>query len=463
MTRTDSASRLLRRVHRAADGLAADLGLYGVSTAFAGLTAATSTLPAHRAWGSIAVIGYALATTVTLAQLVAAARRRSGGRPGRWTGAPGRWAVLAVGWLGTTLLPLLVQAVQRAGGAPDRAQDEVVVVEAAGARLLDTGSPYLSHAGIEAALPHLGYLAYVPYQPGMALFGLPRRVFGAHWWTDARIGFALVTAVTVLVAIRLLWGRVPGPPLIRAAQVVAALPVCALTLATGGDDLPVLGLTLLALALATRERWTGAGFAAGAAGSLKLFGWPVLVILGVYVLLRWLRPAAGTTRSRADAVRYLLPALGLPVLTLLPVLVARPDGVLENLIRYPLGLGLAGSPAASNFPGHVLAETVPGGRVLAAILLAAAALAIGVHLVLQPPRDAGAVAWRAAIAMLAAILLAPASRFGYLLYPAAYAVWAVALSRATPRPEPERADAAGAAAGATDDRGGSSPTVPVSR
>ena len=35
----------------------------------------------------------------------------------------------------------------------------------------------------------------------------------------------------------------------RAVQAATVLPICALTLATGGDDLPVLALCLLALAL----------------------------------------------------------------------------------------------------------------------------------------------------------------------------------------------------------------------
>ncbi|MGA8117155.1 MAG: hypothetical protein WCA46_26275, partial [Actinocatenispora sp.] len=45
---------------------------------------------------------------------------------------------------------------------------------------------------------------------------------------------------------------------------------------------------------------------------------------------------------------------------------------------------------------------------------------------------AGAAARRAATAMLLAILLAPATRFGYLLYPLAYALWALPLSDARP-------------------------------
>ncbi len=63
--------------------------------------------------------------------------------------------------------------------------------------------------------------------------------------------------------------------MIRALQAATVLPICALTLATGGDDLPVLALCLLAFALATTGRLAGSGVAIGLAASLKLFAWPV--------------------------------------------------------------------------------------------------------------------------------------------------------------------------------------------
>src|SRR5256885_14623070 len=76
-----------------------------------------------------------------------------------------------------------------------------------------------------------------------------------------------------------------------------------------------------------------------------------------------------------------------------------------------------------------MASGLPGGSAIAAVLLVAAGLAIGFWLYRRPPRDAPAAAWVCAAGLLTATLLMPASRFGYLLYPAAYAVWAVALPR----------------------------------
>jgi hypothetical protein len=435
----------LRSLHRARAGTLADLVLYLGSAAFAGATALTSTLPAHRAWGQLAVFGYLALVAVAVVQLVL--------RRGVLLRAGVRMALVFAGWTATTLVPLLVEAAQRASGQHGRAQEEVGVVETAGARLMDTGSPYLSHDGILHALPSLGYLAYVPYNPGIAVFGLPRRFYGDAWWTDARVWFALVTAAALVWALALLRGRVATTRLVRAAQVVTVLPTCALALATGGDDLPVLALTLLALAFAYRRQWLLAGLIAGDAGALKLFALPVLVMLAVLVLTAARTGAARTGTDTdppvpagepvgrwrrwweawlGDAVRYLVPAVGVPLLVLLPVVARDPGGVWENLVRYPLGQGLAKSPAASNFPGHLIAVLVPGGKTIAAGLLAVAALAVAVHLLVRPPAGAGAVAARAAVAMLAIIALAPASRFGYLLYPVAYAVWAAVLRAIDP-------------------------------
>jgi hypothetical protein len=321
-------------------------------------------------------------------------------------------AVTLAAWAATALLPLMVEAVQRAGGRTDRAQEEVLVVERAGTRLLHTGTPYLSHEAIAALPVDERLLGYLPYQPGMALFGLPRALFGSAWWTDARVWFAVATTVALGLAVRQLTWR---PSVVRAVQAVTVLPVCALTLTVGGDDLPVLALCLLALALAARSRYGAAGLAVGVAGALKLFAWPVAVVL----------LALAIYHRRAG--RYALGALGLPILALAPALLVNRNAALENVVRFPLGRGLVRSPAASPFPGHLIAVGVPGGAAIAGILLVVAGLAIGWWLARRPPTDAGQAARVCAVGMLAAALLLPATRFGYLLYPIGYAVWAAGL------------------------------------
>lgn len=421
----------LRAVHRAGDGLAADLGLYLAGALFAGYTAFGSTLPAHRAWGGIAVVGYLVASGLAAGQLIAG---------GRWRNARARALVIIVGWVGGTIVPLLVQAVQRAAGHPYRAQEEVTVVEWGAERLLDTGTPYLTRDAIAAAPDPL--LSYLPYQPGMVGFGLPRALAGTYWWTDARIWFAIVTGVVLLAALRQL--RDAGSPdslLLRAAQAVTVLPICALTLATGGDDLPVLALCLLALGFAARGRWSAAGIVVGTAAALKLFAWPVVVVLLAHALAT---SRSTTTAHRGPVSRLALPALGIPLAVLLPVTILGPAAVWENLVRFPMGLGLVKSPAASPLPGHLVATLLPGGRWLATGLLLAAAVGLAVWLLRRSPGTAAAAANVCAAGLLIAILLMPATRFGYLLYPAAFAVWAVASGHLTgvgtrPTPVPSKA------------------------
>ncbi|GIJ22101.1 glycosyltransferase 87 family protein [Micromonospora lutea] len=405
------------RMDTAAGGFALDLGLYTVSAAFAAVTAATSTLLPHRAWGGIAALGYLGAAFVTLGQLLL--RRHLPGSA--LVGLPARWLVTVLTWAAVALLPIVRQSMQRAAGRTDRAQEEVIVVEESGRRLTETGTPYLGPDAIAALPPGEQLLGYTPYQPGMALFGLPRAATEA-WWGDARVWFAVGTALALILAVRILRRPVgtaaalgDDAALLRGIQAATVLPICALTLATGGDDLPVLALCLLALALAATARPGWAGVAVGLAGALKLFAWPVAAVLVIWGLCRraGLRAAAG--------------AIGLPAAALLPTLLVDRDALVENVLRFPLGHGLVASPAQSPFPGQLIASTLPAGRAVAAALLVAAAVAIAVRLVRHPPRTARTAALICGYGLLVAILLMPTTRFGYLLYPVAFLLWAPAL------------------------------------
>lgn len=399
----------LRRTERVGGGLGVDVGLYGLSAVFAAITAVVSTLPPHRAWGAVAAVGYAAATVLAL---------------GQWATGRTDWqwrAGLAVMTFGaTTLLPLAWQVISRAQGRTDRAQEEVLVIEDGAHRLAETGSPYLSREAIAALAPGEQLAGYLPYQPGMAVFGLPRATFGDGGATDARVWFALATIVALAGAMLILFraGRTGGV-LVRALQAATVLPVCALTLATGGDDLPVLALCLLAFALAATGRFGWAGVAVGGAAALKLFAWPIVLVLGVHAL------------TQRQARRYGAGAIAVPAITALPALLIDSGAVLENVLAFPLGRGLVSSPAASPLPGHLIAGIGPIGRALVFVLLAGTGVAIAVWLYRRPPRTAAEAALVSGVGLLAAMLLLPATRFGYLLYPAVLLVWAVAL-----RPEP---------------------------
>jgi hypothetical protein len=228
------------------------------------------------------------------------------------------------------------------------------------------------------------------------------------------VWFALATAAALIGAVMLLRDR-DRAAVLRGVQAATVLPICALTLATGGDDLPVLALCLLALACCAAGRFGAGGAAAGAAAALKLFALPVVVVLAVFAL--------ATRRGR----RFLIGAVSLPLLALVPAYLIDGDAFVENVLRFPLGHGLVTSPAQSPFPGHLIAAWVPGGRYVAAALLVAVGAAIAVRLLRRPPVTAASATTICGYGLLAAILLMPTTRFGYLLYPVALLVWAPAL------------------------------------
>lgn len=355
----------------------------------------------------IALWGYAVAALVVAGQLLVT--RRAPGPVRRASSSASRAALTILTWIATALVPLSIQVFERAGGQTNRAQSEVVVVEAAGQRIIEDGTPYLTRAAIAALPANEQVLGYTPYHPGMAVFGMPRALGGAVWWADARIWFALVTIAALLGIVRLLLGTL-RPPFIRALQAATVLPTCALPLATGGDDLPVLALCLLAFALAARGRFTATGIIVGVAGTLKLLALPIAVVL----------LALAAVRGRRVVMRYACGAFGVPALVLLPTALVNADAAIENVLRFPLGAGLAATPARSPLVGKLLTVWVPGGTYLALGLVTLSALALAVWLIRWPPNDPAAAALICAIGLSCAIGFLPSSRFGYLLYPVAY-------------------------------------------
>lgn len=390
-----------------------DVTLYGGSAIFAGGFAVVTTLANHRLWAQIAMVGYAVASVVAAVQLLAA--RQGTGQ--RITGSAAR-AALAVGaWLATAAVPMLLMVAARAAGDADRAQEEVLVVEEAGRRLLQTGSPYLDRATI-ADLPAVEQLiAYVPYQPGMALFGLPRALDASTgWWSDARIWFALVAFGLIAGALALA-GGMNAAARVRALQFTLAAPPVALAMSVGGDDAPVLALCLLGVVLAARHRDGTTGAVMGLACALKLIALPVAVALAAHV----------ATRGRVPLRHYAAAAVTVPAVALLPALLRDATAVAENTVLFPLGVGLVTSPAESPLPGYLIATYLPGGRMLAIGLLLAAGAMIAYRLWRRPPATAAAAAAISGWGLLAAMLLMTATRYGYLLYPLALLVWAYAL------------------------------------
>ena len=358
-----------------------------------------------RWWGIWAAGGYALAFAVAV----------GGGRRGR--GGPRRAravqaAALAVAVAGALAAPLVWLAT-REPITPD-----ALVVGRSGVLLLHHGSPYLG----SAALASGGWLAYNPYLPVMAVFGLPKALGLPGLLADPRPWLAAATFLILLATFKISRitriGRIRVTPLGLAALAISS-PVMAFPLGEGITDPPVIALTCLALALLIRfggADWRPA-VVLGVVCAMKYTAWPALAVLIVMVMVR--------DGGRA-AVRFTGTALGAAIgltVALAPAGILHPAAIVANTVAYPLGLTAARSPAASPLPGHLLASLGPAGHAAAIALLLVAGAALAGWLVTAPPRTPAEAANRIALGLTALFALSPATRFGYFCYPLALYGW----------------------------------------
>ncbi len=404
-----------------------DAVLYAASAIFAGGTGLAMGIPLYRQWGQLAFFPY-LAATLLVGSVAwwAAARNRQAPptRPDRLVRTARIVAFLIV-LFGATLVPLTMEVIWRSeGNAALHVQPEVVVVEQAGVRAAHGKDPYQvidrnGHIVIhQSALPV--YELYYPYLPGMVVFGFSSVSRVEARLTDARIQFLLFTVIVSLLALSRV--RPPTDARTRAFQTLTVLPTAALPLATGGDDMPVVALMLAGMVALQRRRPVLAGLALGAASSLKFTAWP-LAVLAIWV--------AGDREGRRAIGRYLVGVIAVMVPVVVPVALRNPSAFVDNVIRFPLGLAGVSSPAASALPGHILVATFPSvHRAYVVVALVVGGAVLVRRLVRRPPQDTAALARLGGWVMLIAILLAPATRVGYLLYPINLFVWSWMFSRA---------------------------------
>jgi hypothetical protein len=357
----------------------------------------------YRQWARLALIPYIVAALIAL-------RLRRRDHAERY-----RLILAAAVFVGAAALPLALEVWWRGVGVPvTHAQPEVFVLEQAARALLHGHNPYatLPVRGPLGSLP-LGERTHFPYLPAMLIFGLPHALDGRSLLTDARIYLAMATVLIALLALRLAKG---GERNTTAFLVLAALPTGALAMVTGGDDLPVLALMLLALVLASRRRPALAGVVAGLAAAMKQTAWPLLPFLVVTA-----RHADGTKAKRTVLVA--IAAVTVPLLA--PFGLWNPGGFMENIVRFPLGLGQAPTTAQGDTFGALLVRSVPSEeRTVVTILLVGVVLVIGSVLLLALPKDGASAAARGAgWAFVVALLLAPADRAGYFMYPIDLLVW----------------------------------------
>jgi hypothetical protein len=356
---------------------------------FAGVVVAASGQPVQRSWGIWAAAGYGLAA-------LTAALRRSRCRE----------AALIVALTGALAAPLAWQVTF--GDKMSRiGEGSLTVVTRAAVLLLRHGTPYLPVDQISR------FLDYNPYEPAMAIFGVPAAA-GLHGAAgNPRLWMGMTTAAVLAAAFRL---ARPGSVL-RSTAFALASPVLALPLTTGLTDPPVLALLALAFACVAaqpgRRVELTAAIALGAACAMKATAWPALPVIAALLATRY--------GGRA-ATRFVVTA-GITAAALSAAMawasVLAPAALLQNTTLFPLGLTRYQTAADSPLPGHLLAATGSAGRWVAIGLLAAAGLAMAASLVVRPPADTRAAVWRLAVSLALVFALAPASRWGYFVYPAA--------------------------------------------
>jgi Glycosyltransferase family 87 len=382
-----------------------DAALYGGAALFAVGVALFGSIPVHREWGRLAIWPYA-AGAVT-AVFLRSRRARA-------------WLALAMFVL-AALVPVGLEAVWRSTGDPgSHAQSEAIITEEAARAVRHGRDPYAATYvnGPLHARP-LGTKTHFPYLPGMLVFGMPRALDGRSPPADARVAFAVVTVAVVWLALRR--GRIASDAGLRAFQVLAVLPTGALLMATGGDDLPVLGLMLLAVVMADRGRVTGGAVAAGVAAAMKFTAWPLVPFLAVAI-----RDAEG----RPVWTRFLAWWAGIVAVVVLPFVAWNPGAFVEDAVKFPLGLGHQPTPAEGASVGTLLIRAFPEvrGAVVAVILMILVVLTLR-WLILSPPRSVPEAVAATGLVLAVAVVLAPAGRAAYVVYPVNLLVWAWMLRR----------------------------------
>jgi hypothetical protein len=349
------------------------VGLSVVSLLHATLLLLMTTTRSHAVWAMISIPVYVVAAALGLGL-----RTRS-------------WSIL-VGFVGSVLVPTVYLAIARIR------QEEVTVTERAFAELVNCMPIYPS------APPSAGDLN--PYLPGMSIWGVPAFFIGLPIG-DARIWILLFFVVALALCARSM-ASLSWRECALATALVSQTSIVALAASVGGVDLPVIGLALCALALMSRPH---AVFAAPVLLALcltmKWTAWPLVAVMAAYLF---------AVHGRRSILRVGLAALcgALPFLLFLWY---DPTATLQNVLYFPLGRGPFPSPAASPFPGYLIARTFGSGWVIDIILMLVAILAILWRLASNPPTNSREACNILAIGLLAATMMAPASRFGYLAYP----------------------------------------------
>ena len=422
----EATSRLRPRLQRwfapyfALDEVGRDIVLYGLSGIFALVIAYTSTLALYREWGAMAVAGYFVA--MVLSVVILKNRQRLNVRQLLTI----RSLLCGLVLLGTLIVPLSIEIAWRTT-TPNpylHVQPEVTGIERAGQAFAHNKDPYQvvvrnGHVRSEPGIQT--FEEFFPYLPLMAAFGYASSTTAPGQVTDARLTFLLVTLVVLIAAGCL--APMSRNRRLRVAQCLLVLPMGALPLVTGGDDLPVVALLLLGLVLTAREMDLPAGLIFGIAAAMKFTAWPIALLAICFV---------GFRKSGQKKFAMLAGFLAVLVPVVVPYAVLNPTAFIQNVVLFPLGLSGVPSPAASPLFGHMIVSLLPSFHRTYVVLIAGLGCAIFIRrLWRNPPRSAAAVATLAGWCALFAVVVAPSTRIGYVIYPISFFIWGECLPATT--------------------------------
>jgi glycosyl transferase family 87 len=382
--------------------LRSDAYLYGFAAIFALGLGMTSRQGAQWQWGYLATGPYVLCALLALGLHRIRFRRTS----------TVRLALLGLVLFGTVAIPLGLEARWRV------AQPEIGVIQRAGDNLSKDRNLYPSYdkhgklINPIAGLP--AYESFFPYFPLMGIFGLPSaETHKSKGLTDPRIAMSLLTLLASGLALALL--RTSKKKKIRVAQILLALPTGALFLSTGGDDMPILALTLLGVAALQRRQNNFAGISLGLAAAMKLTAWPMAV--GALLVAR-------DSKNRPAWTKIAFWVVAIVVVTVTPFAIRAPWAFMSNVLAFPLGLTSVTSPAASALPGHILTTIwAPAGHILAPVTFLIGGYFMAKYLRRHWPLELHEILAIMSVIFLTMMCVSSATRIGYLIYPLNFAFW----------------------------------------
>jgi len=415
--RLESFARRISAPFFLLDEFLRDAVLYGVSALFALIVAFTSTLALYREWGAMASPTYLVASLLLVGMKP---RLRESNLRLRFRLRVG---VAGLAVIGALLVPLAMEVTWRTT-TPNpylHVQPEVTGIERAGKDVAKAEDPYhfvQNHAARPVKVSDTSFEKFFPYLPLMAVFGYASSTTAPGEITDARVTFLLVTCVVGAAAIGL--AQMSRRRRLALAQFLLVLPLGALPLVTGGDDLPVIALLLLGLVLTERHRDLPAGVVFGLAAALKFTAWPVALLAVLFI---------AATRPKNHRLFMGAGFLGVLIPIVFPYSIMNPQAFLQNVVLFPLGLSGVASPAASPLVGHLIVTLIPGFHRAYVVIVALIGVALFARqLVNKTPRTGSDVAMLAAWCAVFAVVVAPSTRVGYLIYPMNFFLWGACLA-----------------------------------